>query len=369
MIAISSNKYIESILIKEGLGQSNSVSTPIDPNIPLEPNPKGNFGSQSNSFARLLRELQYIVNATCPDITYAVNRLGSYTANPSLQHVTALKHILWYLLGTRSHGIIYKVLSHQQELFFGFADAAYMNLDKCKSMSGYVFIASNGAITWSSKKQAIQVQSSTEAKYVALSEATHEACWLWNLHTELGLLSSNTPTKLYGDNEGSLAMARNPQLHQHSKHINLCWHWICQMVQDNIINVESCCDPKQTADVLTKVLPHPKHMKHVMEMGLASIWWGVLRLDTIGQIWYNAHRPVWQSPGSLISTIHTPSPYITVAPQNIKSMSKWVSPLQYCVPSFSLALTVLQSHSHPYHLTLSRGQRSAATPTSKEDRF
>jgi len=146
-----------------------------------------------------------------------------------------------------------------------------MNSDKHKSTSGYVFIASNRAITWSLKKQAIQVQSSMEAKYVTLSEAAQEACWLRNLHTELGLLSSNMPTKLYGDNEGSLAMARNPQLHQCSKHIDLRWHWICQMVQDNVINVESCCNPKQTADVLTKVLLHPKHTKHVAEMELASI--------------------------------------------------------------------------------------------------
>ena len=146
-----------------------------------------------------------------------------------------------------------------------------MNSDKRKSMSGYVFIASNGAITWSSKKQAIQAQSSTEAEYVALSEAARKACWLRNLHTELGLLSSNTPTKLYGDNEGSLVMARNPQLHQRSKHIDLRWHWIRQMVQDNVINVESCCNPKQTADVLTKALPRPKHTKHIAEMGLASI--------------------------------------------------------------------------------------------------
>jgi len=78
----------------------------------------------------------------------------------------------------------------------------------------------------------------------------------------------------------------------------------------------------------------------------------VLRLYMIGQIQYNAHGPIWQSLGSLISTIHIPSPYITVALQNIKSMSEWVSPLQYCVPSFSLMLTALQSHSHPHHLRL-----------------
>jgi len=259
------------ILNKEGLGGSDSVRTPLDPNIPLVPNPEGNSGSRSNSFARLLRELQYIANATRPDITYAVNRLASYTANPSLQHVTAIKRILRYLSGTRSHGIIYKALPQQQDLFHGFADAAFMNSDERLSTSGYVFIASNGAITWSLKKQAIQAQSSTEAEYVALSEALREACWLRNLHTELGLLPSNQPTKIYGDNEGSLAMARNPQLHQRSKHIDLHWHWIRQMVQDNVINVESCRNPKQTADVLTKALPRLKHTQHVAEMGLASI--------------------------------------------------------------------------------------------------
>ena len=44
-IAISSSRYIESILQKEGMGRSNVVSTPLDPNIPLEPNPEGNIGS------------------------------------------------------------------------------------------------------------------------------------------------------------------------------------------------------------------------------------------------------------------------------------------------------------------------------------
>ena len=90
-IAISSSKYIKLILQKEGLEQSNPVSTPLDPNVILIANPEGNEGNHSNLFAHLLRELQYIVNITCPDIQYVINRLASYTANPLLQHTTALK--------------------------------------------------------------------------------------------------------------------------------------------------------------------------------------------------------------------------------------------------------------------------------------
>ena len=83
-IAISQSKYIESILKKEGLEHANPVGMPLDPNAPLEPNPEGNEGNCSNSFTRLLGELQFIANATRPDIAYVVNRLVAYTANPSL---------------------------------------------------------------------------------------------------------------------------------------------------------------------------------------------------------------------------------------------------------------------------------------------
>jgi len=268
-IFISSNRYIDTILLREGLGRMNAVSTPLDPNITLVPNPEGNDGDRSNSFASLLGELQYIANATRPDIAYAVNRLASYTANPSLQHHTALKRILRYLAGTKTHGITYKSLPHRPDFFSGYADASYGNADEYRSVTGYVFLAGDGAITWCSRKQLSIALSSTQAEYVVLSEAAREACWLRNLYTELGLLNEDVPTQILGDNDGSIAMARNPQFHKRSKHIDLRWHWVRELVQDGTIIVDSCRDPEQTADILTKALPRQKHAQHVAEMGLA----------------------------------------------------------------------------------------------------
>ena len=222
-ITISSSKYIELILQNEGLGQSNAVSTPLDPNVILIPNPEGNTGDCSNSFVRLLGELQYITNATCPDIQYAVNRLASYTANPLLQYTTAIKHILRYLSGMQSHGIVYRSTPNQPD-FYGYADAAYMNGNKLRSTTGYIFMAGDGTISWCSKRQISRALSSAAAEYVALSEASCKACWLRNLYLEMGLLNEHIPTMICGDNEGSLAMARNPQYHKRSKHIDLRWH-------------------------------------------------------------------------------------------------------------------------------------------------
>jgi len=270
-IAISQSKYIKSILKKEGLEQANAVVMPLDPNSPLEPNPEGNVRNRSNSFARLLGELQFIANATRPDIAYAVNRLESYTANPSLQHVGALKRILRYLSGTRTHGILYRALPQKPSFFFGYADTSYGNTDGRKSITGYVFLAGNGVISWCSKKQISVTLSLTEAEYVALSEVAREACWLRSLYSKLSLLQEEVPTLIQGDNEGLIAMAKNPQFYKQSKHIEIRWHWVHDLVQEGKIYVDSCRDPEQTVDVLTKALLRPKHKKHTSDMGLVSV--------------------------------------------------------------------------------------------------
>ena len=277
-ISISQQKYVENILRQEHMIDANPVGTPLDPNIQIGPNPDGNQGNRSNSYARLLGELQWVANVTRPDITYAINKLATYTANPSLQHVGALKRVLRYLAGTKNLGITYSRnpymetvdMSSKSTLFHGYADAAYANTDDLKSTLGYVFLSSGGAITWRSKKQTTRALSSTEAEYIALSEAGREICWLRALYHELGF-PQNSPTILKGDNNGSIAMVKNPQFHQRSKHIDIRYHWIRDQIAKETIDLESCRDPDQTADILTKALPRPKHQKHVNDMGLAKI--------------------------------------------------------------------------------------------------
>ena len=222
-ITITQEKYIDTILKREGMDDANPVSMPMDPNIKIQPNPDGNKGSRSNYYAKLLGELQFLTNSTRLDIAYAVNKLAAYTANPSLQHVGALKQLLRYLKGTKNLGIIYSATSQNElqesnNLFHGYADAAYTNTDDYKSASGYVFIVGGGAITWQSKKQTTIALSSTEAEYIALSEAGQEACWLRSLYQELRFIQKS-PNLIRGDNNGSISMARNPQFHKQAKHI------------------------------------------------------------------------------------------------------------------------------------------------------
>ena len=246
------------------MAEANLVGMPLDPNVKIGLNPVHNEPNRSNSYAKLLGELQYVANAIRPDISYAVNKLASYTANLSLEHYGSLRHILRYLVGTRDYGITYRksdglnnktnffhglarnygpANNGEDSLFHGFADTTFANADDYKSTTGYVFLVSEGAITWKSKRQTIIAMSSTESEYIALSEAGQEAFWLRNLYDELGFPQIG-PTVIKSNNEGSVILSHNPQFHAQTKHIKICHHWVRDLVNNKILDIQSCRDPE-----------------------------------------------------------------------------------------------------------------------------
>ena len=157
------------------------VRTPLDANIKLEPR-EPEEGNRSNNYASLIGSLMYAAVATRPDIAFAVNRLASFTANPTMCHWTAAKHVLRYLKGTKNIGITYSKPESSnmtsQNNFAGYSDASFANNYDHTSVSGYVYTSARGAILWGSRKQNVVSLSTTEAEYICLSDAACEATWL-----------------------------------------------------------------------------------------------------------------------------------------------------------------------------------------------
>jgi Reverse transcriptase (RNA-dependent DNA polymerase) len=91
LITILQKLYIEQILKQEGLECANPVGMLLDLKVLLDLSPEGNKGDRSNAFMQTLSALQFIANATRPDIAYMVNKLALYTANLTIQYITALK--------------------------------------------------------------------------------------------------------------------------------------------------------------------------------------------------------------------------------------------------------------------------------------
>ena len=266
-VKLTQTKYIEALLTKYGLENANGVAVPMDPNIKFEkPETSSDPQDRSNTYASLIGSLMFIAVATRPDIVFAVFRLASYTANPDLHHWSAAKRILRYLSSTRYQGIVYRPGTEAEMV--GYSDASFASFEDMTSVTGYVFKAAGGAITWASKKQKSVSLSTTEAEYACMADAAREAVWLQNLHDELGF-GKKGPTLIHGDNQGALAIANNPQYHKRTKHFDIKHHYIREKVNDRSIKIEYCPTEDMTADIFTKPLPKPKYQKHKAELGIA----------------------------------------------------------------------------------------------------
>jgi hypothetical protein len=82
-ITISQKQYIVSILCKEKMERANPIAIPLDPNVPIKPNPDPSDDNRSNPFMHLLDKLQYLTNTTHLDITFTVIDLHHTPQTPA----------------------------------------------------------------------------------------------------------------------------------------------------------------------------------------------------------------------------------------------------------------------------------------------
>ena len=202
IIHLNQRKYIENLLHKFGLSDCRSVITPIDPNTKLIKNEKQIDEDLVNNYQKIIGSFHYLVNCTRPDIAVVTCILSQYNQNPGTEHLLASKRVLRYLKGTIDLGIkIDKFKSGEYLNLICYVDADWGGnfIDK-RSTTGYIFYLNDNLISWSTKKQQTVALSSTEAEYMAETEATKEAIWLKNLLNELGF-QIKLPIKIICDNQ------------------------------------------------------------------------------------------------------------------------------------------------------------------------
>jgi len=110
---------------------------------------------------------------TRPDITFAVTQLARHTANPSPDHLSKALYICRYLVGTQDYALIYKGESRLGVYACTDSDWA-SNPEDRRLQTGYFITVAGGAFSWVSKAQRTVALSSTEAKYMALSDCARQ---------------------------------------------------------------------------------------------------------------------------------------------------------------------------------------------------
>ncbi len=157
----------------------------------------------------------------------------------------------------------------EENQIIGNSDASYAEDRKDrKSTSGYLFIKSNGPISWKSKKQPIVSLSSMEAEYIALTAAAKEAIWLSKLELELGENKMNKAIIIKEDNQSTIKTANDQILNERSKHIDVRYHFIRELIKEKRLKIEYLSTNDMLADTLTKPLGVIQLEKLNKEMGL-----------------------------------------------------------------------------------------------------
>jgi hypothetical protein len=135
-----------------------------------------------------------------------------------------------------------------------YTDSVYTDcLDTRKSHSGFVAIIGGGAVSWSSRKQAVVTTLSTEAEYIAMGLAAKEAIWMRRLVQDLGFEMTG-PMRIYADNQSSMLLATSEKLSAHTKHLDVQYHFIRELIRKGICQFLWVHTKSNVADVLTKPL-------------------------------------------------------------------------------------------------------------------
>jgi ATP-binding cassette subfamily B (MDR/TAP) protein 1 len=98
-------------------------------------------------------------------------------SNPGKEHW--IQWIFRFLRGTANHCLQF---GRKTKGLIGYTDSDYAgDLDRRRSVTGYVFTVGSCAVSWKAVLQHVVVLSTTEAEYMAIAEACKELIWLKGL--------------------------------------------------------------------------------------------------------------------------------------------------------------------------------------------
>lgn len=261
-IFISQQRYVRELLIAFGMSECKSVVTPMEGNTKLSVDDPSEQ-VDGKLYRRLVGSLIFLCN-TRPDISYAVGVLSRFSNKPRENHWQAGMRILKYLRGTLEYGITYKT----GDLLYGYCDSDWAgDIDSRKSVTGYGFMFGGSIISWASKKQPTVALSSTEAEYKAACVASSEAVWLRRILSDIGIPMKEATT-LHCDNQSCIALTKNSVFHARTKHIEIQYHYVRDLIQEGIVYMEYCPTEDNCADIFTKALGSSHLNKHLLNLGI-----------------------------------------------------------------------------------------------------
>jgi len=172
-------------------------------------------------------------------------------ANPSQDHLKKAMYIMCYLVATQDYHVVYDGRLNEGLIAHTDSDWASDPI-KGQSTTGFFTSLASSIVCWQSHLQKTVVLSSTEAKYMAMSDTCQQIVWIQSLFQKLGY--NLAPTPICGNNQGLIFIRSNLVQEQQTKHIGICYHYIHKCIEDGKVSVYFIPGNENLADMFTKNL-------------------------------------------------------------------------------------------------------------------
>jgi hypothetical protein len=185
---------------------------------------------------------KYREACTRPDLSFVVSKLSQHFAEPTEEHWNTVKHVFRYLKGTKAQKLCFKGSDTKRLGLRIYCDADWASdVTDRHSMTGYCASLCEGSslISWKSRKRPTVALSTCEAECMSLASALQEFIYLEQLLEGMDKYKY-TQTKVYEDNQGTIALARNPVSRQRCKQIDIKYHFIRETVNNGRVTLEYC---------------------------------------------------------------------------------------------------------------------------------
>lgn len=277
---LDQEQYLDHVLTKYGYEHSRSkpIATPIDDYKHLRPANSKDKRIDASRYREIVGSLMYAMIYTRIDIAFILGRLSQFMQDPAEHHGQALRRLMRYLRSTISLRIRFgrgKAISDDTLRVYSDADYAADKTDR-KSITAFVGLVGGGPIFWGSKKQNSVSTATTEAEYMAMCTTAKQGQWMAQVLRDMGypeyIAPNGTTVDMRGDNQGAIALAKNPVLSDRSKHIEVQYHYVRELQDCGKANVSFVPTDKMIADALSKPVQKPLLERFIKSVGM--VFWG-----------------------------------------------------------------------------------------------
>ncbi|WVZ62952.1 hypothetical protein U9M48_012640 [Paspalum notatum var. saurae] len=259
-ITLRQSAYARKLLERSGMAGCRANKTPMEEKIKLS---KASSAAKvdATDYRSIVGGLRYLVH-TRPDLAFAVGYVSRFMEDPREDHLAAVKHLLCYVAGTADYGVS---LSKAQR---GQGGAHWLHRQRHGKRHRWKEVHLGVDLPrWVPNLLAI---TETEDHRALHLQACCQGVWLRRLLQEITREDHRAPV-LRVDNQSAIELAKNPVLHDRSKHIDIRFHFIKDCVTGGRIILGHVGTGQQLADILIKPLGQKCLVQLMVKIGVEEI--------------------------------------------------------------------------------------------------